>query len=160
MATSLTSWARQRGRTGRDVASRLSKIPTCLDGSGPRSQVLASGYRRAWRASRFSKAFRLALLVAAATTTHSRAATDYIFGTVTRYTSGTNGLMLMIDGGALSTNCTGSPYGWMSIGQANKAMMAAFLAAYYLSDRSAAVYTQATAAGQYCVVTRFDSGGY
>lgn len=46
------------------------------------------------------------------------AADHYLSGTVTNITSVPNGLMIMLDTG-VPTNCTGTPYGWMLIPEAN-----------------------------------------
>jgi hypothetical protein len=108
------------------------------------------------RASSTSRRVSLALIAAlGAMTLTTHAADTYLSGTMTNITSGTPGLMLMLDTG-VPTNCAGSPYGWMLIPEANKTMIATALMAWHSGNRVVTVYTNAAPSGSLCIVNQFD----
>jgi len=83
------------------------------------------------------------------------AADTYQGGRIVNITTTTQGLMLMLDSG-LPTVCTGTPYGWMLIPEANKTMIAAALALWLSGTRDVTVYVNAYAGSGYCVINQLD----
>ena len=81
-------------------------------------------------------------------------------GTITNLTSIKGGLLIMLDGGAgLPDNCVGTPYGWMLISEADKAMTATALTMWATGNRTATVYTNAYTGSGFCEIHQLDPVG-
>ena len=85
----------------------------------------------------------------------AHAADSYLNGNISNITSTTSGLLIMLDSG-VPTNCTGTPYGWMIIPEANKTMVAVTLLAWHTNNRAVTVYTNAMQAGGWCYINQVD----
>ncbi len=83
----------------------------------------------------------------------STAADHYLSGRIHDITSGAQGLLVRMDTG-VPTNCTGVGYGWMTIPEANKTMIAVALLTWQ-NQGSATVYTNPLSGGA-CVINQFD----
>ena len=83
------------------------------------------------------------------------AADVYLTGTMTNITSHSGGLLIMLDTG-VPTNYTGMPFGWLTIRESNKTMVAAALLAWHTGNRGVTVYTDAAPPGSYCYINQFD----
>lgn len=95
-----------------------------------------------------------ALCVSMLLTAHdARSEEYYLYGNISNISSTPSGLLVMLDTG-VPTNCTGVGYGWMTIPESNKAMIAVALLSWQ-TDRPATIFTNALAAGV-CTVNQFD----
>ena len=63
--------------------------------------------------------------------------------------------MIMLNTG-MPTNCTGSPYGWMLIPEANKTMVATTLALWLSGQRTVTVYTNGYSGNGFCIIGQVD----
>lgn len=71
-------------------------------------------------------------------------------GFISAQTSNAQGLLVQVSGG-LPTNCTGTPYGWILIPEANKTMVSLTLTAI-AQNRQVKVFTNGIPQGQtFCV---------
>ena len=82
---------------------------------------------------------------------------NYVFGTVTALTSIQSGVMIQIEGGQVSGNCTNS-VGWMIIDAANQHTISAVLSSWFTGRRYLYVYTAATN-GSFCAINQVQLGG-
>lgn len=88
------------------------------------------------------------------------AESNYVRGTITSYTTTTDGLMLMTDGG-IPTNCTGTPYGWLLIPEANKTMIATALTMLTTGNKTATFYTGGIVGPtSFCVIIQVEPSGF
>jgi hypothetical protein len=88
-------------------------------------------------------------------TSNALAAAEYQSGRINNITTIAEGLMLTLDSG-LPTNCTGTPYGWMLIPQANRVMVATVLALWLSGARDVTVYVNTYTGSSYCIVNQVD----
>jgi hypothetical protein len=100
------------------------------------------------------KALLCVILVACAVPVYAES--TYLSGKITNITSGTSGLMIMLDSG-VPDNCQGTPYNWMLIPEANKTMIATILL-FYSSDKNKiyTIYTQGCNPGEFCIINQVD----
>lgn len=104
------------------------------------------------------KQFRMVLAVVATllcVSANAEVFPTYASGNISNTSSVKGGLIVMLDVG-VPTNCTGSPYGWMLIPEANKAMMATALTMWITGKRAATVYTDGYTGNGFCVVNQID----
>lgn len=94
-------------------------------------------------------------VILALASTLANAADGYLSGTMVDITSVSNGLMVRLDTG-VPTNCTGTPYGWLTILETNKTMVALALLAWHSGNRVVTVYTNPTPPGSWCTINQFD----
>lgn len=85
------------------------------------------------------------------------AADWYQTGNISALTTTTEGLMIMLDTGP-PTNCTGTPWNWMLIPEANKTMVAATLALWLSGKRNVTVYVLPFTAG-WCSIIQVQPNG-
>ncbi len=80
---------------------------------------------------------------------------SYVFGTMSALTTTPSGIMIMIEGGQVSTNCQ-SGLAWLLIDKSNEAMTSAVLTTWFSGgSRYLYVYVNATAAqGGFCTVNQ------
>lgn len=97
----------------------------------------------------------LAMLVSASLVIAIPAAAEdaYLYGQLTNITTVPAGLLVQLSTG-VPTNCAGVGNGWMTIPEANKAMIAAALIAWQ-NQGFATVYTNPLSSGV-CVINQFD----
>jgi len=80
-------------------------------------------------------------------------ADQYLSGAIEDVTSGPQGLMVKLTTG-VPTNCAGVGYGWMTVPEANKTMIAVALLTWQ-NQRNVTVYTNPLTNGV-CVINQFD----
>lgn len=73
-------------------------------------------------------------------------------GNISAVTSWSGGLMITLDSG-LPDNCAGTPYGWMTIAQTSKTMIAVALLAK-IKNSPVVVYTDGIDASGYCTINQ------
>jgi hypothetical protein len=83
----------------------------------------------------------------------TRAEEAYLYGQVTNVTTGPAGLLILLSTG-VPGNCSGVGYGWMTIPEANKTMIAAALIVWQ-NQGFATVYTNPLSGGV-CTINQFD----
>jgi len=93
----------------------------------------------------------VAALLSPAATVHAEE--HYLAGKVFDITSAPQGLLVRLDTG-VPTNCAGVGYGWMTIPEANKTMIAAALLVWQ-NRGEATVYTNPISSGV-CIINQFD----
>jgi hypothetical protein len=79
-------------------------------------------------------------------------------GTVDYVTSVPSGILFRFAGNFVPGNCSGTPYSFMLIPQANQSMTALFLSRIAAGQKSFTIYSDATPAGAYCVVNQVAVG--
>jgi hypothetical protein len=79
-------------------------------------------------------------------------------GTVDYVTSVPSGILFRFAGNFVPGNCSGTPYGFMLIPQANQSMTALFLSRIAAGQKSFTIYSDATPAGSYCVINQVAVG--
>lgn len=98
------------------------------------------------------------LVMSSLCTTLAHAGPNWQAGNISDLTTGTTGILITLDSGP-PDNCQGTPYGWMLIGQENKAMTALVLMLWSTGRKYVMVYTNATPAGSYCTINQVDPPG-
>jgi len=84
------------------------------------------------------------------------AAESYQTGTITNITTIPEGVLLMLDVGP-PTNCTGTPYNWMLVPEANKTMVAAVFMMWMSGQRRVTVYSAGAYTGNgFCKLGQVD----
>jgi len=84
------------------------------------------------------------------------AADTYQTGTITNITTIPEGVLVMLDTDP-PTNCTGTPYNWMLVPEANKTMVAAVFMMWMSGQRRVTVYSAAPYTGNgFCKLGQVD----
>lgn len=114
------------------------------------------------RTPRFRRAAFRAILAAASfamlASPPARAAETWLEGNLSEVTTVGEGLLIRMDNG-LPTQCTGTPFGWMLIPEANKTMLAMTMMLWMSGKRSMVIYTRAYTGDGYCTITQVDPAG-
>src|SRR5882724_10108244 len=82
----------------------------------------------------------------------------YQVGHISNVTFADDSVFIILDTG-VPTNCTGTPYGWMVVPAANKAMTAFVLGLWLrgdISQVSMAVYTSGRDSSSFCQINQID----
>ncbi|AIW18676.1 hypothetical protein B6A42_07915 [Vibrio coralliilyticus] len=80
----------------------------------------------------------------------------YVTGEVYDITSGSEGLLVRVDGNVVPSDCKGlNPHGWMLIKEENKTMISVALAMRAQGKRNATLYINGIQ-GTACVVSQYD----
>lgn len=80
----------------------------------------------------------------------------YVSGAMSAITSIPQGLLVRIGNSVLPDNCSGSPYGWMLLPEANKTMVSTALAMWVSGNRSATLYSAGIDSGTgFCLLVQF-----
>jgi len=99
---------------------------------------------------------RLAAILALTAASSIWAAESYQTGTITNITTIPEGVLLMLDVGP-PTNCTGTPYNWMLVPEANKTMVAAVFMMWVSGQRRVTVYSAGAYTGNgFCKLGQVD----
>jgi len=77
---------------------------------------------------------------------------NYVFGTITAVTLTDTGMLIMIDGGQVSLNCSIS--GWMFIDKSYQTITSGVLTKWVTNNRYAYVYTSPASPGSFCPINQ------
>jgi len=83
---------------------------------------------------------------------------DFVDGTIVNVTSTPAGLFIMVTGGALPANCSGTSGGWMMIPESAKTMIAVVLISR-IQNTPARVFTSPIDGSGFCQVNQIDPAG-
>jgi hypothetical protein len=97
----------------------------------------------------------IALLLMVVTTGQTIAGPNWISGNLTNYTSVQGGLLIKVDAG-IPDNCAGTPYNWIIIAEADKAMIAMALMRISQDKLAVNVYTNPGFYLGFCRAVQFD----
>jgi hypothetical protein len=87
------------------------------------------------------------------------AADSYVVGYITRVSFAGDHIIIMVDAG-VPTNCTGTPFGWMTVPDANKPMQAFVTGLWMRGDAASkqlAVYTTGIDSSGFCQISQIDT---
>jgi hypothetical protein len=97
----------------------------------------------------------IAVLIMVVITGETVAGPDYISGNVKNYTAIQGGLMIMVDTG-VPDNCAGTPYGWLIIAEADKAMLAMAFMRINQGNMGVTAYSDGDFYLGFCRVVQYD----
>jgi hypothetical protein len=94
-------------------------------------------------------------LIILSVTVPAFAGPNWISGNLTNYTTIQGGLLIMVDAG-IPGNCAGTPYGWILIAEADKAMTAMAFMRISQGKWALNVYTDSAFHLGFCRAVQFD----